>query len=159
MGFTNWTPTQHLSLITLLCHEYEEALAFYAGLLNFTIHEDSEVDDNAESGKRFIVLTPPKLTQMMPMVGLRITRAMTRRQQKAVGNQAGDAVFLFFEVDNFDECYSRMKSVGIKFLEEKPREEKFGKAILFQDTYGNRLDLIDRPLNRTGSLYAKDTSV
>ena len=76
-----------------------------------------------------------------------------------MGNQAGDAVFLFFEVDNFEEAYSKMKSVGVKFLEEKPREEKFGKAILFQDTYGNKVDLIDRPLNRTGSLYAKDTSV
>ncbi|PUU82106.1 hypothetical protein B9Z19DRAFT_1106044 [Tuber borchii] len=159
MGFTNWTPTQHLSLITLLCHEYEEAISFYGGLLNFTIHEDSEVDSNSEEGKRFIVLTPPKLTQMMPMVGLRIVRATTRRQQKAVGNQAGDAVFLFFEVDNFDECYGKMKSCGIKFLEDKPRDEKFGKAILFQDTYGNKIDLIDRPLNRTGSLYARDTSV
>ncbi|CAZ81581.1 unnamed protein product [Tuber melanosporum] len=161
MGFTtSWTPTQHLSLVTLLCHEYEEALSFYAGLLNFTIHDDSEVEDSgAEPGKRFIVLTPPKLTQMAPMVGLRVTRAVTRRQQKAVGNQAGDAVFLFFEVDNFDEAYGKMKSMGVKFLEEKPREEKFGRAVLFQDPYGNRINLVDRPTQRTGSLYAKDTSV
>lgn len=158
MGYS-WTPTQHLSLITLLCHEYEEAVAFYGGVLNYTIHEDSEVDSNSEEGKRFIVLTPPKLTQMMPMVGLRVVRATTRRQQKAVGNQAGDAVFLFFEVDNFDETYSSLKSCGVKFLEEKPRTEKFGKAIVFQDTYGNKINLIDRPLNRTGSLYARDTSV
>ena len=62
-------------------------------------------------------------------------------------------------MDNFDETYGSLKSCGIKFLEEKPRNEKFGKAILFQDTYGNRINLIDRPLNRTGSLYARDTSV
>jgi predicted enzyme related to lactoylglutathione lyase len=159
MGFTNWTPTQHLSLITLLCHEYEEALAFYAGLLNFTIHDDEEVDPDSQPGKRFIVLTPPKLTQMAPMVGLRVQKAETRRQQKAVGNQAGDAVFLFFEVDNFDEQYGKMKAVGIKFLEDKPRNEKFGRAIVFEDPYGNKINLVDRPIKRTGSLYARDMSV
>ncbi|RPB04168.1 Glyoxalase/Bleomycin resistance protein/Dihydroxybiphenyl dioxygenase [Choiromyces venosus 120613-1] len=158
MGFTSWTPIQHFSLVTLLCHEYEDALAFYAGLLNFSIHEDSEIE-GWEPGKRFIALIPPKVTQMAPMVGLRVTRATTRRQQEAVGNQAGDAVFLFFEVDNFDETYGTLKACGVKFLEQEPREEKFGKAIVFQDPYGNRIDLIDRPTKRTGSLYARDASV
>jgi catechol 2,3-dioxygenase-like lactoylglutathione lyase family enzyme len=157
MGFT---PTQHLSLITLLCNTYEEALSFYAGLLGFTIHKDERLHpDSPTDDTRFVVLTPPKLTQMMPLVGLRITRARTPRQRAAVGNQAGDAIFLFFEVDNFDEAYEKMRSMGIRFLEAKPREEKFGRAIVFEDVYGNRIDLIDRPVQRTGSLFAQDMSV
>lgn len=155
MGFTTpFTPTQHLSLVTLLCPDYQPALSFYAGLLNFTIQEDSEHDDDMT--KRFIVLTPPKLCQLAPMVGLLVKKATTKQQRAAIGNQAGDAVFMFLEVDNFDEAYGKMKGMGIEFEEDQPRQEKFGRATIFKDPFGNRLNLIDRPCKRIGSLYAKD---
>lgn len=158
MGFTTtFTPTQHLSLVTLLCPDYKSALAFYAGLLNFTIQEDSEHDD--DESKRFIVLTPPKLCQLAPMVGILVKKATSKRERQAIGNQAGDGVFLFLEVDNFDEAYGKMKGIGIEFEEEKPREEKFGRATIFSDPFGNRINLIDRPCRRIGSLYAKDLTV
>lgn len=157
MGFTTWTPTQHISLITFLCNEYEEAMSFYAGILNFTIHKDERVDpDSPTNHSRFIVLMPPKLTQLAPLAGLRVTRAESSRQRRAVGNQAGDSVFLTFEVDNFEEMYGKLKSCGVRFHGDKPRQEKYGKAIVFEDVYGNLIDLIDRPVQRTGSLFAGD---
>ncbi|KAI5844062.1 Glyoxalase/Bleomycin resistance protein/Dihydroxybiphenyl dioxygenase [Morchella snyderi] len=157
MGMTKtspFTPTQHVSLVTLLCPEYAPALSFYAGLLNFTIQEDSTHDD--DPSRRFIVLTPPKLCQLAPQMGLLVQKAVTKRDRRAVGNQAGDAVFMFLEVDNFDEAFGKMKGMGIEFEDEEPRQEKFGKAALFRDPFGNRINLVDRPCKRIGSLYAQD---
>ncbi|KAH0606875.1 uncharacterized protein H6S33_003709 [Morchella sextelata] len=160
MGMTKtstFTPTQHVSLVTLLCPDYAPALSFYAGLLNFTVQEDSEHDD--DPSKRFIVVTPPKLCQLAPQMGLLIKKASTRSERKAVGNQAGDGVFMFLEVDNFDEAYGKMKGMGIDFEGDEPRQEKFGRAIVFSDPFGNRINLVDRPCTRIGSLYAQDWGV
>lgn len=93
------------------------------------------------------------------MVGILVKKATSKRERQAIGNQAGDGVFLFLEVDNFDEAYGKMKGMGIEFEEEKPREEKFGRATIFSDPFGNRINFIDRPCRRIGSLYAKDLTV
>ncbi len=37
--------------------------------------------------------------------------------------------------------YDRMRSLGVKFLEE-PRQEEYGTVVVFKDLYGNKWDLL-----------------
>jgi uncharacterized glyoxalase superfamily protein PhnB len=58
-----------------------------------------------------------------------------------VGNQAGGRVFLFLHTDDFAGDYRHMQSCGVRFV-ETPRDEPYGRVVVFLDLYGNRWDLI-----------------
>jgi catechol 2,3-dioxygenase-like lactoylglutathione lyase family enzyme len=47
---------QVLGLVSLVVHDYDQALAFYVGTLGFDLVEDSEVPEQA---KRWVVGRPP----------------------------------------------------------------------------------------------------
>lgn len=125
---------RQLSLVTVLVDDYDEALAFYVGKLGFTLQEDRELAPD----KRWVVVTPRD-----GGTGLLLARAANGRQIAAVGNQGGGRVFLFLETDDFDSDHAAFSAKGVRFLEE-PRDEPYGKVVVFEDTYGNRWDLIER---------------
>ena len=43
---------------------------------------------------------------------------------------------------NFDETYENYKARGIEFVEQ-PRQETYGRVVVFKDRYGNKWDLIE----------------
>ena len=51
-------------------------------------------------------------------------------------------VGFFVEVESFDAALERLKSAGVSF-DEEPRDEPYGKVVVFRDLYGNRWDLIE----------------
>jgi catechol 2,3-dioxygenase-like lactoylglutathione lyase family enzyme len=90
---------QVLGLVSLVVHDYDQALAFYVGTLGFDLVEDSEVPEQA---KRWVVVRPPG-----PGWGaILLARASTPEQVDHVGNQTGGRVFLFLYTDDFERDYA-----------------------------------------------------
>jgi catechol 2,3-dioxygenase-like lactoylglutathione lyase family enzyme len=128
--------TQSLSMLTLVVHDYDEAIAFYVGTLGFDLLEDTRLDPS----KRWVRVRP-RGKAGVPGISLLLARATTAEQLARVGDQTGGRVFLFLETDSFWEDYERWRAQGVRFL-ETPREERYGTVVVFQDLYGNRWDLI-----------------
>jgi catechol 2,3-dioxygenase-like lactoylglutathione lyase family enzyme len=127
---------QTLGLVSIVVRDYDEALAFYVGVLGFRLVEDSLVP---EQNKRWVVVTPPGATESR----LLLARASTPEQASRVGSQTGGRVFLFLYTDDFTRDYKRYKDVGVEFVRE-PRNEPYGTVAVFKDIYGNLWDLVER---------------
>ncbi|KAA9338346.1 VOC family protein [Hymenobacter busanensis] len=124
---------QYLGNLTLLVRDYDEALAYYVGVLGFTLLEDTD----RGLGKRWVRVSPGGAAHP----ALLLAQAATPEQQAQVGNQAGGRVFLFLHTDDFAGDYARYKALGVQFLEE-PRHESYGSVVVFADCYGNKWDLL-----------------
>lgn len=125
---------QHLDAIALVVRDYDEAIAYYTRVLSFVLLEDSVLS----ADKRWVVVAPPGSGNGCKIL---LAKATNERQLFAVGNQSGGRVFLFLHTDDIERDYQRMKKAGVEFTEE-PRQEVYGKVVVFQDLYGNRWDLI-----------------
>jgi catechol 2,3-dioxygenase-like lactoylglutathione lyase family enzyme len=125
---------QSLGLVSLLVRDYDEAIAFYVGILGFTLIEDSPVP---EQNKRWVVVAPAGSTESR----LLLARASNEAQAMRVGNQTGGRVFLFLNTDDFERDYRRYKANGVTFVRE-PSQEAYGTVAVFQDPCGNLWDLL-----------------
>ena len=121
-----------IASVALVVREYDEAIAFFTDALRFTVREDTPVG----GGKRWVVVAP-----QASGTSLLLARAATDEQRAAVGNQTGGRVFLFLHTDDFWGDYQHMRSRGVRFVEE-PREEAYGRVVVFLDLYGNKWDLV-----------------
>jgi catechol 2,3-dioxygenase-like lactoylglutathione lyase family enzyme len=126
--------TQTLGLVSLVVRDYDEAIAFYVGVLGFTLIEDSFIP---EQNKRWVVVAPPGSAGTR----LLLARASSGEQVTRIGNQTGGRVFLFLHTDDFARDYQSYKAKGVIFVRE-PREEPYGTVAVFQDLYGNLWDLL-----------------
>ncbi|MFM9021157.1 MAG: VOC family protein [Sediminibacterium sp.] len=126
---------QHLNAIALVVRDYDEAIAYYTRVLSFVLLEDTVL----HADKRWVVVAPPGSGNGCKIL---LAKATNERQLSAVGNQCGGRVFLFLHTDDLERDYQIMKQAGVEFSEE-PRQEVYGKVVVFQDLYGNRWDLIE----------------
>ena len=122
-----------LTQLAIVVRDYDEAIQYYTKTLGFTL-----VEDTPQPGKRWVVVRPPK-----GAVTLLLARAKNASEEARIGNQTGGRVFLFLDTDDFDRDYGALKSRGVKFIEE-PRNESYGKVVVFEDLYGNKWDLVGR---------------
>ena len=129
------TPKQSLGLVSLVVREYDEAIAFYTGVLGFTLVEDSYVP---EQDKRWVVVAPPGATESR----LLLARASTETQSQRIGSQTGGRVFLFLYTDDFERDYGAYRAKGVEFVRE-PKHEPYGTVAVFKDLYGNLWDLVE----------------
>jgi len=125
---------QHLSLISLLVHDYDEAIAFYVGKLNFTLVEDTVMSE----AKRWVIVRPSG----NGITSLLLAKAANDEQKSRVGNQTGGRVFLFLHTDDFERDFESMKKQGIEFV-RGPVKEPYGMVAVFKDLYGNLWDFIE----------------
>lgn len=125
---------QKLVAVALLVRDYDEAIAFFTRRLGFRLLEDEPRGPQ----KRWVRIAPPGDHE----TGLLLARAATPEQVEAVGNQSGGRVMFFLHTDDFDRDYESMKSNGIEFTED-PRNEEYGRVVVFRDLYGNKWDLIE----------------
>jgi catechol 2,3-dioxygenase-like lactoylglutathione lyase family enzyme len=128
---------QQLASIAFLVRDYDEAIAYFTGVLRFVLVEDTPM---GSSGKRWVRVTPPGSREGASLL---LARAVTAEQEKFVGHQGGGRVFLFLQTDDFQRDYWEMKKRGVVFLEE-PRVEDYGMVAVFADLYGNKWDLLER---------------
>jgi catechol 2,3-dioxygenase-like lactoylglutathione lyase family enzyme len=123
---------QSIAAVTLVVHDYDEAIAYFTDSLGFTVSEDTPL----EGGKRWVVLRPND-----GGTALVLARASNAQQVARVGDQTGGRVFMFLHTDDFWRDYNAMKSKGVQFVEE-PRHKAYGTVVVFLDLYGNRWDLV-----------------
>lgn len=125
---------QSIAHIALVVNDYDEAIKFYTEKLNFTLVQDTALNDT----KRWVIVSPPGSTGC----SLLLAKATNNEQQGRVGNQTGGRVFLFLHTDNFWRDYKSMNEKGISFA-RGPMEEPYGTVAVFTDLYGNLWDLIE----------------
>ncbi|MEV0398173.1 VOC family protein [Polymorphospora rubra] len=125
-----------LEQITIVVEEYDPAIAFFTDVLGFELVEDSPSLTNDGRPKRWVVVRPPGAE-----TGILLARADGERQRAAVGDQAAGRVGFFLRVDDFDATYRRMVDAGTRFVTE-PREQPYGRVVVFLDIAGNRWDLL-----------------
>tara|TARA_R110000868_G_scaffold11775_5_gene57506 strand:- start:1027 stop:1437 length:411 start_codon:yes stop_codon:yes gene_type:complete len=125
--------TQQLFLTALLVHDYDEAIQFYLEKLGFEVRLDNVLSPQ----KRWVVVAPAGSRAGCIL----LAKAETERQAAYVGNQTGGRGFLFLNTDDFKKDYAAYLERGVRCVEE-PRYENYGTVAVFEDLYGNRLDLI-----------------
>ena len=124
-----------ISLSTIVVPDYDDAIAFYVGILGFFLIEDRILS----SDKRWVVVSPSSSLGH----GLLLAKASSEEQSQSIGNQTGGRVAFFLETEDFDSTYRTYVDRGIEF-EELPRREEYGTVAVFKDLYGNRWDLLER---------------
>jgi catechol 2,3-dioxygenase-like lactoylglutathione lyase family enzyme len=125
--------TQHFAYITLVVRDYDEAIDFYTRVLGFSLVEDKIMSPT----KRWVVVLPPGNAGC----GLLLAKAANEEQSSRVGNQTGGRVFLFLHTKNFQADLENLQKHKVKIV-RGPVEEPYGKVLVFEDLYGNLIDLI-----------------
>ena len=126
----------HLELVALIVREYDPAIDFFVGVLQFELIEDVPSLTNDGRPKRWVVVRPRGA-----QTGILLARADGERQETAIGTQFAGRVGLFLRVDDFDAAYARMSAAGVRFV-TTPRSEPYGMVAVFLDIEGNRWDLL-----------------
>lgn len=126
---------QSIAHVALVVKDYDEAIDFYCGKLNFDLIEDTE---QPEQDKRWVVVKPPGAGA----TSLLLARASKPEQVNFIGNQSGGRVFLFLATDDFWRDYEDMRTKGITFTRE-PKTLDYGTVAVFEDLYGTLWDLVE----------------
>jgi len=116
----------------LLAPDYDEAIDYYTEVLGFDLLEDTDLG----SGKRWVRVAPTGSS-----CSLLLAKAKNEDQARYIGNQSGGRVFLFMRTDDFQSVYQKYRERKVRFVEE-PRDEEYGRVVVFEDLYGNLWDLI-----------------
>ena len=127
---------QSLAHIALLVRDYDEAIAWFTGVLGFTLVEDTPLD----GAKRWVLVAPPGAGANAAT--LLLARASSPEQEAFIGNQAGGRVFLFLHTDDFARDYAAYRARGVRFV-RPPAVQPYGKVAVFEDLYGNLWDLVE----------------
>jgi len=125
---------QSIAHITLLVHDYDEAIVFYTKKLKFQLLEDSKLTET----KRWVLLRPQGAQECC----LLLAKASNPQQLQTVGNQTGGRVFLFLYTDDFEKSYQNLLDNQVQ-IARPPRKESYGTVAVFADLYGNLWDLIE----------------
>ena len=126
---------QSLLHVALVVRDYDEALAFFTGVLDFELVEDTYVP---EQDKRWVLVRPPGSRG----ASILLARPSNEEQAAYVGNQTGGRVSFFLQTDDFERDYARMRERGVEFVRE-PKDFPYGRVAVFADLYGNLWDLIE----------------
>lgn len=127
-------PTRrHLALFSLVVDDYDVAIRHYVEDLGFTL----ACDEDRGGGKRWVEVAPSPASQCRVL----LAQAATEAQRARIGDQTGGRVGFFLHTDDFDRDHAAMSARGVRFA-EAPRDEPYGKVVVFIDRYGNRWDLI-----------------
>lgn len=129
----------YLDLVTLVVRDYDEAIAFFTGVLGFDLSEDAPSLTNDGRPKRWVVVRPPG-----GGTGLLLARGDGAVQQDRIGDQTGGRVSFFLRVDDFDLAHERLLAAGVELV-GPVRQEDYGRLQVFRDLYGNRWDLLGDP--------------
>jgi len=123
-----------LGMIAIVVDDYDLAISHYVNDLDFTLIEDTTLTPE----KRWVVVAPS-------LQGARIllAKAVNEVQIAAIGNSTGGRVGFFMYTTSFTQTYESYKAKGIDFI-ELPRQETYGRVIVFKDKFGNKWDLIER---------------
>ncbi len=122
---------KRVAQFSLLVPDYDPAIAFFTAI-GLTLAEDTDLGND----KRWVrIALPGAGTEIL------LARAVGDRQVAAIGEQGGGRVWLFLETEDFARDLDRLKAAGAR-IEGEPRDEPYGRVVVWQDPWGNRWDLI-----------------
>ena len=121
-------------MITIVIDDYDSAIKHYVEDLDFTLIEDTALSTD----KRWVVVAPGN-----EGAKILLAKAANEAQTSAIGNSTGGRVGFFMYTNTFTDTYESYKSHGIEFI-ETPRQESYGRVVVFKDKYGNKWDLIEK---------------
>jgi catechol 2,3-dioxygenase-like lactoylglutathione lyase family enzyme len=124
-----------LEAVTLVVFDYDEAIAFFTGILGW--HLASDVDQGG--GKRWVLVEPPGGGS-----ALLLAKAAGPEQEAAIGKQAGGRVGFFLRTEDLEGTAARLRMAGAAF-EGPPRRESYATVAVWRDPWGNRWDLLGPP--------------
>jgi catechol 2,3-dioxygenase-like lactoylglutathione lyase family enzyme len=122
--------------ITLLVKDQEEALKFYTEKLGFIKCEDQFIWMDT---MRWLTVSPKNQHETL----ISLVKAEPQ-DEHLVGKQSGNHVFMTILTDDVEKDYNELKARGVNFM-LGPEEQSWGTEAVFEDLYGNRFDLIERP--------------
>ncbi|MCH2250856.1 MAG: VOC family protein [Cognatishimia sp.] len=125
---------QTLAHISLVVRDYDEAIAFYVDILGFELVEDTY---QPEQDKRWVIVRPNG-----GGASILLARAFSPHQEKYIGDQAGERVFLFLRTDDFWRDFNDLTAKGVTFA-RPPKETEYGVVAVFKDLYGTLWDLVE----------------
>ncbi|MCW5805046.1 MAG: VOC family protein [Deltaproteobacteria bacterium] len=125
-----------LELIAIVVDDYDPAIAFFVDVLGFALVEDVPSLTNDGRAKRWVVVRPPGA-----QTGLLLAKADGEHQRAAVGHQFAGRVGLFLRVADFDATLARLVAAGVELVTQ-PRDEPYGRVVVFRDLAGNKWDLL-----------------
>jgi len=125
---------QSFCLTALVVRDYDEAIAFYVGVLGFDLIEDTY---QPEQDKRWVVVKPKGdgTGQLL------LARASDDAQARFIGDQAGGRVFLFLQTDDFWRDFADYSAKGVTFVRPS-KKQPYGTVAVFEDVYGTKWDLV-----------------
>jgi catechol 2,3-dioxygenase-like lactoylglutathione lyase family enzyme len=124
---------KQLAMVTLVVRDYDEAIDFYTRVMRFALVEDTVLSPS----KRWVVVQPGAGGAQ-----LLLAKAASPEQAAAIGQQGGGRVAFFLHTDDFDADLAHLRAHGVRLAEAVPREEAYGRVIVFHDLYGNKWDLV-----------------
>ena len=125
--------SHNLGHFTLLVNNFDEAADFYINKLDFVKKQDITMPN----GYRWLSVAPKDQADSALVFVLADTDAKKQR----VGSQVANHVFLTLQTDDCLRDYKLYKSRGVKFFGE-PKTNPWGVEVVFEDLYGNRIDLV-----------------
>ena len=123
-----------LGMITIVIDDYDSAIKHYVEDLGFVLIEDTALTPE----KRWVVVAPSSQGAK-----ILLAKAANDQQRAAIGNSTGGRVGFFMYTTKFSETYELYKLHGIEFV-ENPRQESYGRVVVFKDKYSNKWDLIEK---------------
>lgn len=132
---------QRIAHVAIVVRDYDEAIEFYTQKLDFTLIEDTKLDEK----KRWVVVSPPGANEC----SLLLAKAANETQEQSIGQQTGGRVGFFLFTDDFWRDYHKMVDRKINFV-SSPTEYEYGTVAVFQDLYGNLWDFIEPNENNKG---------
>lgn len=122
--------------VTVLVKDQEAALKFYTEKLGFIKREDQLIWMDT---MRWLAVSPKNQHETL----LTLVKAEPQ-DEPLVGKQSGNHVFMTMLTDNLERDYQELKLRGVNFV-LRPETQSWGKEAVFEDLYGNRFDIIERP--------------
>jgi len=122
--------------VTIVVDDYGSAISFFVDVLGFELIEDSPSLTNDGRQKRWVVVRPPNAE-----TGIVLAEADGETQTATIGHQVGGRVGFFLRVDDFATTYERLIAAGVEIV-GAPRDEEYGRVVVFVDIAGNRWDLL-----------------
>jgi catechol 2,3-dioxygenase-like lactoylglutathione lyase family enzyme len=125
-----------IDLISIIVDDYDVAIAWFVDVLGFGLVEDVPSLTNDGRAKRWVIVRPPGA-----QTGILLAKADGEVQRAAIGGQFAGRVGLFLRVDDFEGTLARLRAANAEILGE-PREEAYGRVVVFRDLAGNKWDLL-----------------
>lgn len=134
--------TIKLTHVQIWVLDQDQALDWYTNTLGFEVREDVTVPELGNF--RWLSVGPPgqedvKVT-LMAIPGQPVFDAETEKAIKDVLTR-GAAGGLFFETDDIQGTYERLKERGVEFTDE-PTERPYGIDTGFRDPFGNHFRMM-----------------